>query len=92
MSSPSGAVQTTCDMESGGWTLIGETGGYTEGNHLTWLRENVNTEQLAEGTEITQGQYACIDAVDMAVNKATKVGLRSLPLLCLFFAVSIAYN
>ena len=74
VSTPSGAVQTTCDMDNSGWTLIGETGAYTDGNHLTWLRENVNTEQLADGTEITQGSYACIDAVDMAVNKATYVG------------------
>ena len=64
-------------MDNGGWTLIGETGGYTGSKYTTWLRDNINTGQLTD-TAITRDQYACIDAVDMAVNHATKVA-SSLP-------------
>ena len=73
MKSGQGPVQTTCDMDNGGWTLIGETGGYEQSKYADWLRGNVNTNLLAKGTPIEEGQYACIDAVEMAVNDATMV-------------------
>ena len=60
-------------MDDGGWTLIGEDGGFVGSKYENWLRGNHNSENLAAGTEITAGEYACIDAVDMAVNHATKV-------------------
>ena len=72
---PSGNVETTCDMDNGGWTLIGEDGGYTENKFDGWLRKNRFVHLLAEGTNIEAGVYASIDAVNLAVNNATKVGL-----------------
>ena len=72
----SGPAETVCDMTSGGWTLIGEDGRYADSKHHSWLRQNVNAESLASGTDITPGQYACIGAVEMAVNHVTKVGYK----------------
>ena len=53
--------------------MIGETRGYEQSKYADWLRGNVNTNLLAKGTPIAEGQYACIDAVEMAVNDATMV-------------------
>ena len=66
-------VRTTCDMDHGGWTLIGEDGGFSASKYNTWLRKNYNTHLLAEGTEIKVGEHASLDAIDMAVNEASKV-------------------
>ena len=68
------AAQTTCDMEQGGWTLIGEQGGFAESIYTTWLRKDENVAYLADGTAITPGTHASINAVQMAVNNASKVG------------------
>ena len=72
VSTPSGVTETICDMDAGGWTLIGEDGLYQSNKYDTWLRAKYNTQRLKD-TTITPGDYACLDAVDMAVNHATKV-------------------
>ena len=69
---PSGPVFTTCDFDNGGWTLIGEDGS-SASKYVAWLRKHRNPELLAQGTQIQHGVFASIDAVDMAVNHATKV-------------------
>ena len=79
LSTPSGPVQTTCDMDNGGWTLIGENGGYDDNKYMMWLRHNFNTQNLASGTQIETGNYSCIDAVNIAVYHATKVTQKQFP-------------
>ena len=65
-----------CDMRSGGWTLIGQIGGVAGNIHEKWLRTDENTEVLLSPW-IEQGTFGCIDAVDMAVNRAHEVSCLS---------------
>ena len=74
VATPSGPVETFCDMANGGWTLIGQTDGDTGNKYQTWLRSNHNVANLA--TPVIEGStYSCLDAVNMAVNYATEVVL-----------------
>ena len=64
-------------MDDAGWTLIGKDAGSVieagQKRHDWWLRDNVSTGELSSGSGLVAG-YSCMDAVDMAVNHATKVG------------------
>ena len=61
-----------CDMRSGGWTLIGQTGGVNNSIYDKWLVANENSGIL-RSPDIENGTYGCIDAVDLAVNYAHQV-------------------
>eukprot|EP00117_Sycon_ciliatum_P040513 scpid22682/ scgid29760/ len=70
---PSGPVETYCDMVEGGWTLVGQVGG-TVGTDIskTFLRESVLVSELRTPT-ITTGTIASLNAVDLAVNQASEI-------------------
>ena len=72
-----GVDTTFCDMtvDGGGWTLVGKTDGERT-MHATWLVSNQSVAALATPT-IVSGGYACLDAVDLAVNRATEVRLSN---------------
>ena len=78
---PSGQVETFCDMKNGGWTLIGQTDGNHGSKYTTWLRRNQNTANLRTPA-IEADTYSCIDAVNMAVDHATKVSQHVMLLGC----------
>ena len=59
-------------MAKGGMTLIGQTSGNHGSKYGTWLRQNHNATNLRTPV-IEANDYSCIDAVNMAVNHATKV-------------------
>ena len=59
-------------MRSGGWTLIGQTGGVNDSIYDKWLVANENSGILRTPV-IENGTYGCIDAVDLAVNYAHQV-------------------
>ena len=72
VNTPSGKVETFCDLENGGWTLIGQTSGSHGQMYEAWLRQNHNPANLRTPV-IEANDYSCIDAVNMAVNHAKKV-------------------
>lgn len=68
-------VQVACDMttDGGGWTLIGKIDGqYAIAD--AWLVSNVGS---VASSAITAGEYACIDAVALAVNESTEIRLTN---------------
>ncbi|KAI0238165.1 hypothetical protein LSAT2_011210 [Lamellibrachia satsuma] len=67
------AREVFCDMNSGGWTLIGQLGGVNDNIYDKWLVTNVNTG-LLQCSKIENGTFGCIDAVDLAVNCAHETG------------------
>jgi hypothetical protein len=74
---PSGPQQLFCDMsvDGGGWTLVGQISGEYD-NYDTWLRTDVATANLATAV-IESGVYSCIDAVPMAVQRASQIRLSN---------------
>ena len=72
------AVQTFCDMASGGWTLVGKVSGQVGNIHTKWLIQNQNSEQL-KSPIMNRGKtgYSCLDARVLAVKHASKVMLSS---------------
>ena len=72
------AIQTFCDMENGGWTLVGKISGRVGNVYSKWLVENVNTEQLkASNMDPGKTGYSCLDARRLAVEYASEVMLSS---------------
>ena len=64
------AVETLCDMGSGGWTLVGKVSG-TVGNIFTkWLIQNHNPEQLETPLAAGKTKYSCLDARVLCVKYA----------------------
>lgn len=79
ISTPTGSVDVYCDMDDGGWTLIGKVNGDPRMGD-TFLRSAENVELLAAigpANMPSTGQSASIDAIDIAVNHATHVKLSS---------------
>ena len=72
------AVETLCDMGSGGWTLVGKVGG-TVGNISTkWLIQNHNPEQLKTPLLASgKTEYSCLDARVLSVKYVSTVMLSS---------------
>ena len=70
-----------CDFNvAGGWTKVAEMHGSEFTNWHSWLNRFVNVTDLASGplqTNRGHYHYASIDAIDMAVNHATKVRMSS---------------
>ena len=51
----SSSVQTYCDMQNGGWTLVGKINGKVGNIYKTWLVSNYNAEAL-KSPKITSAQ------------------------------------
>ena len=73
----SSSVQTYCDMENGGWTLVGKISGNVGDIYNTWLVSNYNTAALKTPKIAKQKEYACIDARRLAVDEASSILLSS---------------
>ena len=73
----SAAVQTYCDMENGGWTLVGKISGRVGNIYNKWLVSNHNTAELKASKITKRNQYACLDARSLAVEEASMVLLSS---------------
>ena len=73
----SSSVQTYCDMENGGWTLVGKISGNVGDIYNTWLVSNHNTAALKTPKIAKQKEYACIDARRLAVDEASSILLSS---------------
>lgn len=72
------AVQTFCDMDNGGWTLVGKISGRVGNIHSKWLVESANTDQLkAPNMDPAKTGYSCLDARILAVEHASDVMLSS---------------
>lgn len=67
-------VDVYCDMDNGGWTLVGQMNGFQEVKD-TWLRSY--HDEAALQTPDIPGTWASIPAVDLAVNHATRVRLSN---------------
>jgi len=70
------SIQTFCDMENGGWTLVGKIYGRVGNVYGKWLVQNVNIQDL-KVPKIDSGKtgYSCFDARLLAVNHASQVML-----------------
>ena len=73
----SAAVQTYCDMENGGWTLVGKISGRVGNSYNKWLVSNYNTAELKASNITKRNQFACLDARSLAVEEASTVLLSS---------------
>ena len=72
------ATETFCDMENGGWTLVGKISGRVGNIYSKWLVENVLTEQLkVPNMDPGETGYSCLDARLLAVEHASEVMLSS---------------
>ena len=71
------AVQTYCDMENGGWTLVGKISGRVGNIYNKWLVSNHNTAELKASKITKRNQFACLDARSLAVEEASTVLLSS---------------
>ena len=73
----SSSVQTYCDMENGGWTLVGKISGNVGNIYKAWLVSNYNTGALKTPKIAKKKQFACIDARSLAVEQASTILLSS---------------
>jgi hypothetical protein len=72
----SSGVQTVwCDMSGGGWTLVGQVDGRHD-MYDQWLRSSVAVAALSD-LEIEANAWSSVDAVDLAVHRATEVRLSN---------------
>ena len=73
----SSSVQTYCDMQNGGWTLVGKINGKVGNIYKKWLVSNHNTAALKSPKITKQKEFACIDARSLAVEESSTVLLFS---------------
>ena len=73
---PSGPVQTYCDMASGGWTLVAQISGTVGDVSRVLLTSNTNADQL-QSPWISSNSVASLNAVRLAVSHASDVLLSS---------------
>ena len=71
------AVQTYCDMENGGWTLVGKISGRVGNIYNKWLVSNHNIAELNASNITKRNQFTCLDARSLAVEEASTVLLSS---------------
>lgn len=71
------SAPTYCDLENGGWTLIGKISGYVGNIYQTWLVRNQNVKQLASPSLSETNKMGCIDARYLATNHASTVMIAS---------------
>ena len=72
------AVRTYCDMENGGWTLVGKVSGSVGNIFNTWLVKNKNLNLLRSGPLIeSSNKMSCMDGRLLAVAYASEVMLAS---------------
>ena len=71
------SVQTFCDMENGGWTLVGKISGNVGIIYDKWLVSKHNTASLKSPKIAGQKQFACFDACSLAVDESSTVLLSS---------------
>ena len=72
------STSTFCDMENGGWTLIGKISGSAGIIYQRWLVENVNTELLKSPNVNSRDKlFACLDARRLAVRYSSEIMLSS---------------
>ena len=67
------AVQTYCDIQNGGWTLVGKINGNVGNIHDTWLIKEHNSADLRSPKIGSSAQYACLDARTLAVEHASAI-------------------
>ena len=67
------AVQTYCDIQNGGWTLVGKINGNVGNIHDTWLIKEHNSADLRISKIGSSAQYACLDARTLAVEHASAI-------------------
>ena len=69
-------VEVYCDMggiDGGGWTLIGKSRGTWNAPNI-FLKRNFRMDQMTTNLPLTySGTWACINAVDFCVNRATEL-------------------
>jgi len=69
-------VEVYCDMggiDGGGWTLIGKSRGTWNAPNI-FLKRNFRLEEMTTNLPLTyNGTFACIDAVEFCVNRATEL-------------------
>ena len=72
------STSTFCDMENGGWTLIGKISGRAGTIYQRWLVENVNIELLKSPNANSRDKlFACLDARRLAVRYSSEIILSS---------------
>lgn len=72
------STSTFCDMENGGWTLIGKISGSAGTIYRRWLVENVNTDLLKSPNANSRHKlFACVDARHLAVRYSSEIMLSS---------------
>ena len=73
-------IQLYCDMSDingGGWTLIGKSGGGSWNDPNGWLKSNINESSLQNTNNLSANGYACIDARVIASVMATECALSN---------------
>lgn len=68
---------TFCDMDKGGWTLVGKVSGRVGNIYTSWLVRNVNVNLLKSPNMNSGTEYACLDARLLAVRHASEVMFSS---------------
>ena len=69
---------TFCDMDKGGWTLVGKISGQVGNIFNSWLVRNVNSNLLkSPGMNSGSIEYACLDARHLAVCHSSEVMFSS---------------
>ena len=69
---------TFCDMDKGGWTLVGKISGQVGNIFNSWLVRNVNSNLLkSPGMSSGSIEYACLDARHLAVCHSSEVMFSS---------------
>ncbi|XP_028392656.1 uncharacterized protein LOC114517196 [Dendronephthya gigantea] len=69
------SAPTYCDINNGGWTLIGKVGGFVDGLYKYWLIKDYNLHALK--SPALPSQVSCIDARYLATYHASTVMFSS---------------
>lgn len=75
--SPGRSAPTYCDLNNGGWTLVGKISGQVGNIYKTWLISNQNVKYLSTPSLSEANRMGCIDARYLATNHASTVMIAS---------------